>query len=56
MTIYLEAAFEVKALDVEAVCVRSPDKSVLEVCHDLLPGDVDDDGHQPHHKMTWSPT
>ena len=46
MTIYLEATLEVKALDVEAVRVRPSDKSVLEVRHDLLPGDVGHDGHQ----------
>ena len=44
----LEAALEVKALDVKSVSVRSPDESVLEVRHDLLPGDVSHDGHHPH--------
>ena len=44
----LEAAFEVKTLDVKTVSVRSPYKSVLEVRHDLLPGDVGHDHHVPH--------
>ena len=44
----LEAALEVKALDVKAVSVRSPDESVLEVCHDLLPEDISHDGDHPH--------
>ena len=43
----LQASFEVKALDVKAVSIRSPDKSVLEVRHDLLPGDVGHDDHLP---------
>ena len=44
----LQASFEVEALDVKTVSVRSPYKSVLEVRHDLLPGDVDHDHHVPH--------
>ena len=50
MKAYLQTAFEVKALDVEAVSVGSPHKSVLEVRHDLLPGHVGhDDDHLPPH-------
>ena len=44
----LQAAFEVKTLDVKTVSVRSSDKSVLEVRHDLLPVDVGHDHHVPH--------
>ena len=36
----LEAAFQVKALDVEAVSVGPPDEGVLQIRHDLLPGEL----------------
>ena len=36
----LEAAFQVKALDVEAVGVGPPDEGVLQIRHDLLPGEL----------------
>ena len=36
----LEAAFQVKALDVEAVSVGPPDEGVLQIRHDLLSGEL----------------
>ena len=36
----LEAAFQVEALDVEAVGVGPPDEGVLQIRHDLLPGEL----------------
>ena len=37
-TTHLKTSLQIKAFDVKAVSVWLPDESVLEVGHDLLPG------------------